>query len=163
MSLSLVSRRIDIVASMRPPFAKGGDRFPVKSINPTASGFNEAALREGRRFSYRAGITGGFKASMRPPFAKGGDSTDHNCLTVKEQTGSMRAVAHLAGEFPSLSTQLIVDLIGNKELPGRERPWGFSHRLAARNAHRVTNTEYSLSSPSRVFARSRAWISSSRL
>ena len=37
----------------------------------------------------------------------------------------MRAVAHLAGEFPSLSTQLIVDLIGNKELPGRERPWGF--------------------------------------
>ena len=68
----------------------------------------------------------------------------------------MRAVTHTTVSQYSPRIHLEIDLIGNERLPLRERPGVFGHRPVARKVHRVTNTEYSVSSPSSVLARSRA-------
>ena len=149
-------------ASMRPRSGERGNLFgnPRARRDFLASMRPRSGERGNERFRDRYSPPGW--ASMRPRSGERGNSRRLNCMTVKEQPQSMRVVAFMTARLASPSMSFKIDLIENDHFPSREHPTGFSRRHAARNAHRVTNTEYSFSSPSSVFASSRAWISRRR-
>ena len=60
---------------MRPPFMKGGNWGIHQCGRGNVTGFNEAALHEGRKYNPSSGFPLEYIhfASMRPPFMKGGN------------------------------------------------------------------------------------------